>query len=150
MNHFARKFEPIINQEIINLLDQWLYGELQQDYKGLNSYWESLYDEKIDKVSKFDIPMTFLQSFGRIASKSLSELSHCRYTPIWKPKEATLYNFNDNLEGVLTIFDVKVASNAIKRDFMSLEAFFKPKNTMLLFNGNRTEPANRLKGLNVS
>ncbi|XP_065659775.1 xylosyltransferase 1 isoform X2 [Hydra vulgaris] len=148
INHFARKFEPIINQEIINMLDQWLYGELH-DLKALNSYWENLYDEKTDKVAHFDIPITFLQSFARIASKSLSESSNCRYTPIWKAKEATLYNLNDKLDGVLTIFDVKVVSNVIKRDFLSLEAFFKPKDTMFLYNGNRSEPANRLKGLNI-
>ena len=150
MNHFARKFEPIVNQGIINLVDDWLYGKLPETLPGLNSYWENAYHHKDDKDEKYDIFMTFYQSFARIAAQSLSITSGCRFTAIWKVKEVVYYNKEDNLEGILTIFEVKVATDDIKREFLRLETHFKAKPTMQLFTHNMTAPSNRLKGLDVS
>lgn len=148
INHFARKFEPIVNNEIINLLDHWLYGKPKNN-AGLHQYWENFYHHKSDKIEKFDIFMTFFQSFGQIASKALSISSGCRYIPIWKAKEATYYTKEDHLEGVLTLFEAKVATDEIKREFLTLETYFKPKNMSKLFNANMPAPKNRLKGLEI-
>ncbi|XP_008483938.1 xylosyltransferase oxt [Diaphorina citri] len=41
--YFARKFEPVVNQDIVNRLDQWLYGAYPANLSGLQSYWENIY-----------------------------------------------------------------------------------------------------------
>lgn len=150
INHFARKFEPLINQEIINMVDEWLYGTYPENMPGRLSYWENFYHSKTDPVEKFDIYLTFLSSFARIASNALSLSSGCRYTPIWKPTEGYYYQVKDKLEGVLTTFSVKVATDDIKREFLTVETHLKQHDSMTLFNGNLSSPANRLQSLSVS
>ena len=150
INHFARKFEPLINQEIINMVDEWLYGTHPENMPGRLSYWENFYHSKTDPVEKFDIYLTFLSSFARIASNALSLSSGCRYTPIWKPTEGYYYQVKDKLEGVLTTFSVKVATDDIKREFLTVETHLKQRDSMTLFNGNLSSPANRLQSLSVS
>ena len=73
-----------MNQEIINSVDEWLYGKHPSTLPGLHSYWENAYHHRDDKEEKFDVFMTFYQSFARIASQSLSITSGCRFTAIWK------------------------------------------------------------------
>ena len=121
------------------MLDEWLYGT-PDDLRALDSYWENVYYSKIDNHEKFDVYMTFFQSFTRVAYKNLSLSSGCRFTPIWKTKEGNYYNRNDKLEGILTLFDAKVATNDIKREFLTAEKRFKLKNFMKMFNTNMTAP----------
>lgn len=116
----------------------------------MNHYWENIYNHKDDKDEKFDIYMTFYQSFARIAAQSLSLVSGCRFTAIWKAKEVTYLSINDKPEGMLTIFEAKVATDETKREFLRLETHFKPKPSLQLFTSNMSAPANRLKGLDVS
>ena len=50
---FARKFEAIVNQEIITRLDAHLYGSLPSGTVALDSYWESVYhmDDDVTRPS---------------------------------------------------------------------------------------------------
>lgn len=132
------------------MLDEWLYGKPTVPLVSRDKYWENFYSYKDDNDTKFDVYMSFLQSFARLTANSLSSESGCRFLPIWKVKEATYLRVNDTFEGVLAVFEMKVMENSIQRDFISLEAFFKPKVYMKLFNRNMTEPASRLKSLIVS
>lgn len=153
INHFARKFEPIVNQRIINLLDDWLYGG--QSNISHDTYWENFYHFRDDNMTKFDVQLTFLQSFARITAHTLSlnNSVDCSYVPVWKVREATYLQINDTLKGVLTLFDVRVAHNntdAMKRkEIFTVEALFKPKDLTRLFNGEMEAPATRLKALKV-
>lgn len=132
------------------MVDEWLYGTYPENMPGRLSYWENFYHSKTDPVEKYDIYLTFLSSFARIASNALSLSSGCRYTPIWKPTEGFYYQVKDKLEGVLTTFSVKVATDEIKREFLTVETHLKQHESMTLFNGNMSSPANRLQSLSVS
>ncbi|KAL9701776.1 hypothetical protein quinque_005217 [Culex quinquefasciatus] len=46
--YFARKFEPIINQEVILQLEEWVHGPYSADYPNLHSYWQNFYHYRDD------------------------------------------------------------------------------------------------------
>lgn len=63
---FARKFEASVNQEIVNQLDSYLFGPFPKGTPGLNSYWESVYDEPDGTASLSDTQLTYYHSFSRL------------------------------------------------------------------------------------
>ena len=66
---FARKFEAIVNQEIVSLLDAHLYGPMTPNLPGHDSYWESVYDMD-DETTKFsNARYSTYQSFLRTILK---------------------------------------------------------------------------------
>ncbi|XP_066924651.1 xylosyltransferase 2-like [Clytia hemisphaerica] len=148
INHFARKFEPIVNQEIINLLDEWLFGKPETPLIARNVYWENVYHSRHDNGSKFDMILTALQSFSRIASKEQT-VNDCEFFPIWRPEQATLYMSNDTFHGVLSQQEYKVIAGRTLRETISVETFFQPIRFLEMRNRNMSEPANRLQSLAV-
>uniref|UniRef100_A0A8D8WYI1 protein xylosyltransferase n=3 Tax=Cacopsylla melanoneura TaxID=428564 RepID=A0A8D8WYI1_9HEMI len=64
--YFARKFEPIVSQEIVNKLDQWLYGPYPAKLSGLQSYWESIYHSADLSPPPDDALVTMGTSLARI------------------------------------------------------------------------------------
>eukprot|EP00794_Sanderia_malayensis_P009135 gene9135-10108_t len=148
-NAFARKFEAIINQGVITMLNTWLYGEYPENMPGLHSYWENLYHEKYDEIQRYDVKMTFFQSLARIVTKQLSFSSKCLISQIWKSKEAHYYMHKDKLNGVLVKFDAKIVGMGGNRELATLETWTRRSNYTVLFNHNTTEPASRLKGLEI-
>ena len=148
-NAFARKFEAIVNQEIITMLDAWLYGDYPKDLPGLHNYWESVFDERYDPVDHFDIKMTFFQSLARQVTSLLTENSNCLVSQIWKAKEAHYFFGRDKLRGVLVKFDVKIVGSDKSKELVVFETWAKRINMTILANKNTTEPASRLKGLEV-
>ena len=132
------------------MLDAWLYGEQPKDLPGLQSYWENFYHQLDDNIVKYDVHMTFFQSFTRQATKKLTNAAGCRFTPIWKTKEAHYYMNKDVLQGITVLYDVKYAPDEDKRDLGTLETLVKLRNTTVLYNKDMGLPGNRLKGLDVS
>ncbi|XP_062552577.1 xylosyltransferase oxt [Armigeres subalbatus] len=51
--YFARKFEPIINQEVILQLEEWVNGPYPADYLNLHSYWQNFFHSE-DKLVTVD------------------------------------------------------------------------------------------------
>jgi len=69
---FARKFEEVVNQESINILDFKIYGEYPPQTPSLNSYWENCYDAEDGMTSVNDVTITTYTSFARLALKDLN------------------------------------------------------------------------------
>nr|CAB3267814.1 xylosyltransferase [Phallusia mammillata] len=69
---FARKFEEIINQEVVNHLDFKIYGKYPSGTPGLNSYWESCYDHADGASSVGDSFLTHYSSFARLGLKEIN------------------------------------------------------------------------------
>ena len=130
-------------------MDDWLFGERPKDMLGLHSYWENCYNEKDDDINKYDVQMTFYQSFARQITKRLSVQFNSLVSPIWKAKEAHYYMHKDRLDGVLVKFDVKIVGYNGKKELAVFETWAKKINSSVLFNRNMSEPGNRLKGLEV-
>ena len=41
---FARKFDPLHNNQLINIVDQSIFGLYSANFKSLNAYWQNIYD----------------------------------------------------------------------------------------------------------
>lgn len=72
---FARKFDPIFNQGIINLLDERVNGKYPADFLSLHSFWLNFYDKKYGQLKpKIQMIVSYLESIGPNLKKAASEL----------------------------------------------------------------------------
>ena len=136
-----------MNQEIINLLDERLYGMTIEESR--DHYWENFYHYRHDNGTKYDMVLTALQSFSRIASQQQFISDECQFFPIWRPIEGTLLQINDSFNGVLTQQQFKIIAGPTERQSVTVETFFRPVPFMLMSNSNITGPGSRLKSLHV-
>ena len=132
------------------MLDAWLYGDRHKNLPGIHRYWESIYNEKDDSIERYDVKMTFFQSFTRQVAKNMTSSSKCLISQIWKAKESNYYMHRDKLQGVLVKFDVKIVRDERRKELAEFETWFQRVNTTVLRNKNMAEPGARLKGIDVS
>ncbi|XP_038065057.1 xylosyltransferase 1-like isoform X2 [Patiria miniata] len=118
--YFARKFEPVINQAVINQLDTYLYGAYPVGTAGDRSYWQSLY-HRADGATEApgDIPLTVYQSFVRLMAAHINLVSqghpydnHCAYSIKSSPTEVTLFFQNDDFRGVVVSVEGQTPNGA--------------------------------------
>ena len=128
---FARKFEAVVNQEIINRLDSWLFGEMPPDTPGMDTYIESLYHVDDTLIKPPDSHMTCWLAFMRLGTSHLGQISKqqqhggvgggvlgadsgsnhphgspCALEPVGKPIEVSVFKEKDDLRGLVVTFDV--------------------------------------------
>lgn len=73
---FARKFEAVVNQEIIGQLDYYLYGNYPSGTPGLRSYWENVFEEPDGLGSLSDVALTMFHSFSRLGLRRADTSFH--------------------------------------------------------------------------
>lgn len=73
---FARKFEAVVNQEIIGQLDYYLYGNYPSGTPGLRSYWENVYEEPDGVSALSDVALTMFHSFSRLGLRRAESSFH--------------------------------------------------------------------------
>lgn len=73
---FARKFEAVVNQEIIGQLDYYLYGNYPSGTPGLRSYWENVYDEPDGVHTLSDVALTMYHAFSRLGLRRAEASFH--------------------------------------------------------------------------
>lgn len=73
---FARKFEAVVNQEIIGQLDYHLYGNYPPGTPGLRSYWENVYEEPDGLGALSDVALTMFHSFSRLGLRRAESSFH--------------------------------------------------------------------------
>ncbi|CAG5128244.1 unnamed protein product, partial [Candidula unifasciata] len=103
---FARKFEAIVDQEVINTLDRNFHGFLYPGLSSLSSYWQNAYHH-LDKDTKVrDADLTIYSSVIRQAMDQLAESDpSCTLKPE-KVLEAHIYNQADHFHGLLVLSSV--------------------------------------------
>ncbi|XP_069876373.1 xylosyltransferase 1-like [Dipodomys merriami] len=129
---FARKFEAVVNQEIIGQLDYYLYGNYPAGTPGLRAYWENIYDEPEGVHSLSDVMLGLLHSFTRLglrraaaaAPHADAEESSCRYYPMGHPASVHLYFLADRFQGFLIKHH---ATNLGVSKLETLETWVMPK-----------------------
>ncbi|XP_055483251.1 xylosyltransferase 1 [Psammomys obesus] len=127
---FARKFEAIVNQEIIGQLDSYLYGNYPAGTPGLRSYWENVYDEPDGIHSLSDVALTLYHSFIRLGLRRAELSLHtdgensCRYYPMGHPASVHLYFLADRFQGFLIKHHV---TNLAVSKLETLETWMMPK-----------------------
>uniref|UniRef100_A0A8C0H7C8 Xylosyltransferase 1 n=1 Tax=Chelonoidis abingdonii TaxID=106734 RepID=A0A8C0H7C8_CHEAB len=127
---FARKFEAVVNQEIIGQLDYYLYGNYPSGTPGLRSYWENIYDEPDGIHSLSDVVLTMYHSFSRLGLRRAETSLHtdgdnsCRYYPMGHPVSVQLYFLADRFQGFLIKHH---ATNLAVSKLETLETWVMPK-----------------------
>ncbi|GAB6027222.1 hypothetical protein CHUAL_001512 [Chamberlinius hualienensis] len=145
--YFARKFEPIINQVIIDQLENWLFGPRPENQLGLTSYWQNEYHCNVSSPQPDDAFLSAYHSFSRLSVTLLDDLTaHCQLTA-GKVLEATLYNENDAFKGTIITFESTVKYE-LSSELVELETQVRPSIVFQSF--DLVGPSKRLKRLEVS
>ncbi|XP_063816764.1 xylosyltransferase 2 isoform X2 [Pseudophryne corroboree] len=142
---FARKFESAVNQEVLDILDAHLFGELKPSTPGLKGYWENVYDSMEGVEGLTDVTMTAYASFTRFSMQDLhspektSSKTACSYSADSFPSSVEIYFYDDHFQGYLVT--QKVQHNE------TLEIWLMPRGTMKLV--DQVAAASRIQSLEV-
>ncbi|KAF9419020.1 hypothetical protein HW555_004347 [Spodoptera exigua] len=118
---FARKFEPIINQEIINRVEQYIGIKDHYLISNLEAYWQSIYNVEDMTASSDDILLTHAGSIVRHNARILLD-EGCKIEPDLII-EINSYNYADVYKGNLILHKAIVHDNIE----ILIETWYKPK-----------------------
>ncbi|TRY63197.1 hypothetical protein TCAL_03549 [Tigriopus californicus] len=98
--YFGRKFEPVINQEILFQVDQWIYGDdFQVNLTSVHSFWQNIFHHQdtspAPKIEYLSVASSLIQDFLDQQSPKIG---------FDKVLEITSYQNNDRLQGILVLF----------------------------------------------
>ncbi|XP_070581235.1 xylosyltransferase 1-like [Ptychodera flava] len=148
---FARKFEPVINQESINQLDSWLYGDYPIGTAGLESYWQNTYHMEDSRSKSDDVSWTYYQAFIRLASESfrasiqsVEYQEGCMFAFNMDPVEVNFFFQSDEFQGMLVMYEGM--SRTGQKDW--LETWLVPHRQLKII--DPVGPASRLLSMQVS
>lgn len=117
---FARKFEPIINQEIITRVEQSIGVNDHYLINNLEGYWQSIYKNADLTARTDDTILSHAGSIIRHNSKILME-NDCRMIP-GEIIEINSYNYDDVYKGNLILH-----KNMIGDKEVLIETWYKPQ-----------------------
>ncbi|XP_047505438.1 xylosyltransferase oxt isoform X1 [Pieris napi] len=123
---FARKFEPIINQEIITRVEQFIGVNDHYLINNLEAYWQSIYDTNDLTASTDDTVLSHAGSIIRQNSKILAT-EGCDIK-LGEILEIHLYKYADVYKGNL-ILHKAVLNNGLN---VVIETWYKPKHHLEL------------------
>nr|XP_045618170.1 xylosyltransferase oxt-like [Procambarus clarkii] len=102
---FARKFEPVISQAIINQVDAWLYTPYYSSTPGLESYWENRYHHKDKLDGGNDAALTLYHAGARLGTRALAQLVNAEKSKCNVYATSVLqvhsYHLGDTFKGLL-------------------------------------------------
>ncbi|XP_069970502.1 xylosyltransferase oxt [Penaeus vannamei] len=102
---FARKFEAVISQAIINQVDGWLYTPYYTSTPGLDSYWENRYHHDDRYTSGSDVALTLYSSVARLSTRTVTQLISSKHSKCSLYATGVLqahsYHSNDEFKGQL-------------------------------------------------
>lgn len=120
---FARKFEPIINQEIITRVERSIGVDDHYLIRNLDAYWQSVYNSVDVASGSDDILLTHALSVTRHNAARLRS-GACRVTP-GRILEIHSYHYADVYKGNLILHEVFADDAAV-----TMETWYKPKNRL--------------------
>lgn len=118
---FARKFEPIINQEIINRVELYIGFNDHYMLKNLEDYWQSIYNVDDFTASTDDLLLTHAGSIIRHNVKILSE-ENCLIEPELII-EINSYNHADVYKGNVILYKALMENH---KEIL-IETWYKPR-----------------------
>ncbi|XP_073968810.1 xylosyltransferase oxt [Rhodnius prolixus] len=143
---FARKFEPIIDQVVINQLDIWLHGSYPAGMAGVDSYWENAYHwEDLGRHQSDDGLISLANSLARRAVRmAYDQAGNCTLGDV-KVLEVTTYHHKDQYKGSLILFESKVKNT---EKAVKIESWVTPIDSFTIL--QHAPPASRIKNVFVS
>ncbi|KAG5899486.1 hypothetical protein JTB14_015197 [Gonioctena quinquepunctata] len=104
---FARKFEPIVNQEVILQLELWLFGleKPSTEVENLYGYWQSIYDYHDMGVTPDDGLLTTGNGIKRLVSNKLHKTNSSCDVELDSLLQVNSYHFKDTYRFNLFTFN---------------------------------------------
>ncbi|XP_073947203.1 xylosyltransferase oxt [Choristoneura fumiferana] len=118
---FARKFEPIINQEIITRVENYIGFDDHHFIPNLEAYWQSLYSTDDLTASTDDTLLTHAESITRQNAKIL--LDKACSLDFGEIIEISTYNFADVYKGNLILHRAFIDKDVS----VLMETWYKPQ-----------------------
>lgn len=118
---FARKFEPIINQEIINRVEEFIGIKDHYLLNNLEAYWQSIYNFEDLTSNTDDTYLSHAESIVRHSAKILSE-EGCHVLPNMII-EINSYSYSDVHKGNLILHRASIHNDME----VIIETWYKPK-----------------------
>ncbi|XP_062613310.1 LOW QUALITY PROTEIN: xylosyltransferase oxt-like [Saccostrea cucullata] len=103
---FGRKFEPSVNQDIINSMDVNLFGSEMRDVTALTDYWQNEYHYLDSGARVDDTYLSFYLSFMRLTAARLvaDTATQCQVVPE-KLLQVHIFQRSDRNQGLLVMFE---------------------------------------------
>jgi len=119
---FARKFEPIVHQGILNKVEEWTKNVTIDESHSKHSYWQNVFHAS---DSKHAVDISSLSSLVDEEVKYLAKISgqNLVYKSIEK---ITTYSYRNQYQGSLVYFRVKNLDNE-KDSHFEMKIKYKPK-----------------------
>lgn len=117
---FARKFEPIINQEVITRVEQLIGFNDHYLIHNLEGYWQNIYDINDMTASTDDVILTHAGSITRQNSKILLD-KNCK-VDIGEIMEVNMYKYADIYKGNLILHKATIHGEEVL-----IETWYKPR-----------------------
>ncbi|XP_057673202.1 xylosyltransferase 2 [Corythoichthys intestinalis] len=112
---FARKFESLVNQEAMEIMDTHLYGQYAPGTVAVKAYWENKYEQLDGLHSLTDVALTAYTSLIRLGLKNLATSQQtCWFEPIGYPSSVYLYFYDDHFKGYLIQQEVQTGGSKEK------------------------------------
>lgn len=113
---FARKFESIIDQRIIDRVEEWLYPEnlnKSVNAKGYDAYWQSLYHAADLSPLSDDAQLTVSNSLARLIFRKLNiDYKHIRLL------ETTAYFKQNQFVGILIRAEATLQQQTVQQEYL--------------------------------
>ena len=152
---FARKFEAIVSLDIINRLDNYLYGTPPDDTPALNSYWENVYHVEDDVEFPYNAKFSTYQSFLRqglvrlyteLRTAATVDDDNCEVPKQAVVKEVSVLMTDDVFKGLVVTLRDDLSPSLSPPEF---EIFFKPIDHLQKYSPNN-DVAKRVYSFEVS
>lgn len=118
---FARKFEPIVNLEIINRVAKYIGSKDHYLLPNMQSYWQSIYNVEDMTASTDDLILTHASSILRHNLKILAEGNCIIHTK--QILELSSYSHEDIYKGNLILYKASLQNGTT----IIMETWYKPK-----------------------
>lgn len=155
--YFARKFEPVISQEMINKLENWVSKDSAEESASFHKYWQNEFHH-LDRILPKDGKLSLFTSLSNIAIQrilnSCTSNSHYfvpnnkSWSPLYKSyiKQANLYLAKDVFKGLLISFETHISNDS--DTLTTIEAYFGPTKHLIINHPDDFNP--RLLNLKVT
>lgn len=145
---FARKFEPIISQAVVQRLEEWMFGQGVTEMVNWGSYWQSVYHHRDTSPRADDGLLTLCTSLVRMSMGShfegvFTEGEREELMSTLKIVEVTYLMDQDRFKGFLVRYQVQNNNSRFEFEFMS-------KGTQLVQTNKKSKFAQRMSVLEVS
>eukprot|EP00090_Calanus_glacialis_P003355 TRINITY_DN12484_c0_g1_i5.p1 TRINITY_DN12484_c0_g1~~TRINITY_DN12484_c0_g1_i5.p1 ORF type:complete len:892 (-),score=268.22 TRINITY_DN12484_c0_g1_i5:184-2859(-) len=122
---FARKFEPIVHQGVLNKVEEWTKNITIEESHAKHSYWQNVYHAADSK------PAIDVSSLGSLVEEEVKHLAIMtgKNLELKNIETISTYSFRDKFQGFLVYFKV-INVDSEEASHFEVQVQYRPKLTM--------------------